>query len=48
MLESLEEEVAVFFAVNVEHNSVGGKVFVELIESVLKYSTADVAMKAGG
>ena len=47
MLERLEEEVAVFFAVNIEHDSVGDKFFVELIQFILKCPTADVAMKVG-
>ncbi|WIV43788.1 hypothetical protein [Glutamicibacter nicotianae] len=47
ILESLEEEVAVFFAVDIEHNSVGDKFFAELIQFILKCPTADVAMKVG-
>ncbi|PJJ42995.1 hypothetical protein ATK23_0165 [Glutamicibacter mysorens] len=47
MLERLEEEVAVFFAVDIEHNSVGDKFFAELIQFILKCPAADVAMKVG-
>ena len=47
MVKGFKEAVAVVFAVNIEHNLVGIKFFAELMESVLKCSTAKVSREGG-